>query len=81
MEAGMDPRPSLVDRLIHFLKIPQSSPEFKWTKTRCYRRRLDQVKSLWIAAGIIMLASGHPAFILTACFFMVFLSFAFLERD
>lgn len=77
----MDTPPSLIDRLITFLKIPQTTPEFLWTKTRCYRRRIEQVKTFWIVAGLIMLAAGHPAFILVACFFMTFLSFAFLEKD
>ena len=73
--------PSLIERLIRFLNIPQTTPEFLWTKTRCYRRRLEQVKSFWIIAGLVMLAAGHPAFILMLFFFMTFLSFAFLERD
>lgn len=77
----MEKQPSLIDRLINFLRIPQSTAEFQWTKTRCYRRRLEQVKTFWIIAGLIMLAAGHPAFILVGCFFMTFLSFAFLEKD
>ena len=77
----MERPPSLIDRLIQFFQISQSTPEFQWTKTRCYKRRVEQVKSLWIVAGVIMVASAHLAFILVACFFMTFLSFAFLERD
>lgn len=77
----MEKPPSILERLITFLRIPQTSPEFQWTKTTCYKRRIEQVKSLWIIAGSIMVLTGHPAFILVACFFMTFLSFAFLEKD
>ncbi len=73
-------RKNIIERFIAFLGIPQNTPEFQWTKTPTYQKRLGAVKYGWILAGIIMLAVAQPAFILGSSLFLTFLSFAFLDK-
>lgn len=74
--------------LLHWLKqcrrfwaLPQSHPEYLRTRTRQYRLRIERVKDFWITGGLLMLVSGHPAFILGLSLFLTFLSFAYLEEE
>ena len=71
----------LINRIRHFYGISDEQPEFQWTRTDIYQRRVEQVKTGWIVSGLIMLALGSTegVFILTA--FTGFMSLAFLEHD
>ena len=71
---------SILDNLIHWLGIPQNTEAFKWTRTKAYQKRLDWVKNTWIVSSLVMLIIAQPAFILVVCFFLTFLSLAFLEK-
>lgn len=62
------------------LKIPKTA-ELEWLKTDIYKKRLEQVKSGWILAGVLMLASDNNAAVMGITLFSIFLSFAFLEKD
>jgi hypothetical protein len=62
------------------LKIPKTT-ELVWLKSDIYKKRLEQVKSGWILAGLLMLASDNNAAVMGIALFSIFLSFAFLEKD
>ena len=74
-------KPAVLDRIRCFYGLPIDYPELNWTRTRLYRRRLEQVKSGWIITGLIMLASGSIEFIFLLGAFAGFLSLAFLDPE
>ncbi|MCA6065488.1 hypothetical protein [Thalassolituus marinus] len=71
----------LIERIRRFYRLPDNYPELNWTRTRLYRRRLEQVKSGWIITGLVMLASDSIAVVFVLGAFAGFLSLAFLEPD
>lgn len=71
----------LIRRIRRFYKLPEDHPEFLWTQTNTYKRRLEQVKSGWIIAGVLMLASGSTSAVIVISAFSGFMSLAFLERE
>lgn len=74
-------RLQLVARVRRFYRLPDNYPELNWTRTELYRKRLEQVKSGWIVAGLIMLCSDSIAVVCVLGTFTAFLSMAFLEPD
>ncbi|WP_221800205.1 hypothetical protein [Oceanobacter mangrovi] len=66
--------------LRRFYRLPDT-PDLLWTQTDTHKRRLEQVKTGWIIAGLLMLALDHNAAVLMLLLFGIFLTFAFLERD
>lgn len=75
------PRFDLIRRIRRFYRLRDDHPSFVWTRTRTYKRRLEQVKNAWIIAGVIMLASGNIAAVLLLTGFMGFMSLAYLEQE
>lgn len=71
----------LLNRIRRFYKLPENHPEFVWTRSMAYKQRLEQVKSGWIVAGLLMLASGSTSAVIVIAAFSGFLSLAFLERN
>lgn len=69
-----------LDWLRKFYKLPETR-ELAWEKTKIYQKRLEQVKTGWIVAGLIMLAFDNNALAASLSIFCLFLSFAFLEPD
>lgn len=72
---------NLVSRIRHFYGVSEDTDEFRWTRSNTYKMRLEQVKTGWIIAGILMLLIQTPAMVLGLSIFSGFLSLAFLERD
>lgn len=71
----------LINRIRRFYKLPENNPEFIWTRSTTYQKRLEQVKSGWIVAGLLMLMSGSTSAVIVIGAFSGFLSLAFLERN
>ncbi|MAD46150.1 MAG: hypothetical protein CMI02_06775 [Oceanospirillaceae bacterium] len=71
----------LLDRIRRFYRLPDDYPELNWTRTRLYRRRLEQVKSGWIVTGTLMLLSGSVEVVCVLGAFAGFLSLAFLDPE
>ena len=71
----------LINRIRRFYKLPENHPEFVWTRSTVYKKRLEQVKNGWIIAGLLMLASGSTSAVIVIGAFSGFLSLAFLERN
>ncbi len=71
----------LISRIRRFYKLPENNPEFIWTRSTTYQRRLEQVKTGWIVAGLLMLASGSTSAVIVISAFSGFLSLAFLEKN
>ena len=70
----------LIDSLVNWLGVPKNTEEYRWSKTPIYLKRVEQVKDAWIGSGLVMLAVAQPAFIIGFSLFIIFLSFAYLER-
>ncbi|MGK0445355.1 MAG: hypothetical protein ACJA1U_002299 [Bermanella sp.] len=70
----------LIDSLVNWLGVPKNTEEYRWSQTPIYLKRVEQVKDAWIGSGIVMLAVAQPAFIIGFGLFVIFLSFAYLER-
>lgn len=71
---------TLLERLINWLGVSTESVEYRWSQSKIYNKRIEQVKSAWITGGIVMLIVAQPAFIVGLSLFITFLSFAYLER-
>lgn len=69
------------DYLIDWFGISKNTEEYKWSKTATYQKRVGIIKNTWIAAGLVMLTVAQPAFIVGLGLFVVFLSFAYLEKE
>lgn len=74
-------KPNLINRIRRFYNLPDDHPDFLWTETSLYRKRLEQVKSGWIIAGLLMLSIGTTSAVVLISAFAGFMSLAFLERD
>jgi len=71
----------LLERIRRFYRLPDDYPELNWTRTKLYRRRLEQVKSGWIITGLVMLLSGSIEVVFVLSAFAGFLSLAFLDPE
>jgi len=71
----------LINRIRRFYKLPENHPEFVWTRSETYKKRMEQVKNGWIIAGLLMLASGSTSMVVVIAAFSGFLSLAFLEKN
>lgn len=74
-------KPDLISRIRRFYNLPEDHPEFLWTQTPAYQKRLEQVKNGWIIAGLLMLSIGTTSSVVLISAFTGFMSLAFLERD
>lgn len=72
---------NIVSRIRQFYGVSEDTQELKWTRSKIYKRRLEQVKTGWIISGLCMLAAQNPAVVLALFMFSGFLSLAFLEKD
>lgn len=70
-----------IDRVRRFYRIPEHQPEYQWLRSHTYRRRVEQVKTGWIIAGLTMLLTGNLAAVIIISAFAAFMSLAFLEYD
>lgn len=71
----------LINRIRRFYRLPENHPEFVWTRSNTYRKRLEQVKSGWIIAGLLILASGSTSAAIVIAAFSACMSLAFLEKN
>jgi len=71
---------SWLEKLRTWWDLPEDYREYQWTQTPVYKKRLKRVRDFWIVGGVMMLLSGHLAFILSSSLFLSFLSFAYLEE-
>lgn len=71
----------LINRIRRFYGLPENHPDFVWTRSETYRKRLEQVKSGWIIAGLLMLLSGSTSAVIVIAAFCSCMSLAFLEKD
>jgi len=69
-----------LEKVRSWWNLSENYREYQWTQTSQYKRRLQRVKDFWIFGGILMLLSGHLAFVLSSSLFLSFLSFAYLEE-
>ncbi|WP_028293429.1 hypothetical protein [Oceanobacter kriegii] len=72
--------PNPVQWLRQVFNLPDT-PDLQWIRTETHKRRLEQVKTGWIIAGLLMLGMDNNAAVFMFGFFCIFLTFAFLERD
>lgn len=71
---------SILKSIRGFYGISEQTEEIQWTFSLTYQRRIEQVKTGWIIAGLLMLAIESLAFVIGCFLFCFFLSLAFLER-
>lgn len=72
---------NIISRIRKFYGVSEDTAELKWLRSNIYKSRLEQVKTGWIIAGLIMLALENIAAVVIISSFAGFMSLAFLEKE
>ena len=71
----------LTGKIRRFFKINDDTKEIQWSRSKIYKRRVEQLKWGWIAVAILILIVGSVQFAIGAVLFTLFTSLSFLEPD
>ena len=71
----------LTGKIRRFFNVNDNTDEIKWSRSKIYKMRIEQLKYGWIAAGILILIAATLPAAVSILLFTIFTSLAFLDRD
>lgn len=71
----------IAGKILRFFNRNDKTKELEWSRSNIYKRRVEQLKYGWIAAGIIILIFASLPVTIFVVLISLFTSLAFLEPD